>query len=167
MISHTLSTGRRFSRRLPLPALLLVLSFIHPTCTVHSEPRARKAEVENPRTKVVRLGAALIGLPYQYGGSDITGFDCSGFVHYVFHCHGVEVPRTAKKQGRAGRRVDLRKARAGDILVFKLKGGWHSGVLIDAKSFVHAPQTGTLVRRENLSRYWLARLRAVINVLDD
>ena len=161
------SASKRPFRWLPPPAFLLLLCVINQSCAVHSEPGAPKNGEKNVRDKVLHLGVALIDLPYQYGGSDITGFDCSGFVHYVFHCHGVEVPRTAKKQGRTGRRVDLRKARSGDILVFKLKGGWHSGILIDAKTFVHAPQTGTVVRRENLTHYWLARLRAVVDVLDD
>ena len=150
-----------------LSILLAAVCLALPSCGARHDPGTEPVRARNLRAGILRLGTALIGLPYQYGGSDITGFDCSGFVHYVFHCHGVEVPRTAKKQGQTGRKITLRKARPGDILVFKLKGGWHSGILTDPRAFVHAPQTGTVVRREDLTRYWVARLRAVVDVLDD
>jgi len=118
------------------------------------------------RAKIVTLTRALVGLRYRYGGGDIDGFDCSGLVHYVFHSFGLELPRTARAQGKMKGRVSAREARPGDILVFRFRSGWHSAVLIDKNRFVHAPGRGRKIGAEVLSRYWKRRLKAVINVID-
>jgi cell wall-associated NlpC family hydrolase len=133
------------------------------SCRVNREP----GSVWNLREKITRLSIDLIGIPYQYGGYDITGFDCSGFVYYVFSSFGIELPRTAKKQGKVKKKIPLKKARPADILVFKLKSGWHSGIYSGKHFFIHAPNQSDRVRREYLSQYWMARLKAVIRVIDD
>lgn len=152
--------------KLLLKSFLIFISFcllVSPGCVVKKEP----AKVFNLREKITRLCLDLIGVPYQYGGSDITGFDCSGFVHYVYDAFGISLPRTAKKQGKLKQRIKLKKARAGDIFVFKIKRGWHSGIYVGKKSFVHAPSTNGVVRKEILNSYWLSRLRVVIQVLEN
>lgn len=131
-------------------------------CRIKKEP----PEVSQLREKITRLSLDLIGIPYQYGGTDITGFDCSGFVHYVYDSFGVHLPRTAKEQGKLKNRITFNKVRKGDILVFILKPGWHSGIYVGNKYFVHAPNTSGVVRREPLNSYWLSRLRYVIQVLE-
>lgn len=131
------------------------------SCKVKKDP----PEVYNLRGKITKLSLDLIGIPYQYGGDDITGFDCSGFVHYVYDAFGISLPRTAKKQGKLKNRIKLKESRKGDIFVFKLKRGWHSGIFVGAKYFVHAPNISGVVRKENLNSYWLSRLKYVIQVL--
>jgi len=132
-------------------------------CTVKKEP----PKVFNLGEKITRLSLDLIGVPYQYGGTDITGFDCSGFVHYVYDAFGFNLPRTAKKQGKLKNKIKLNKAKKGDILVFKLKNGWHSGIYVGKKNFVHAPNISGVIRKEILNSYWLHRLRYVIQVLEN
>src|SRR3954467_9511842 len=70
-------------------------------------------------------GAALSlrGIPYRNGGSDPSGFDCSGFVWYVFGQHGVPMPRTVAEQFLAGADVDPRDLRAGDLVFFDTING--------------------------------------------
>lgn len=118
------------------------------------------------RSKVVTLARNLAGLPYHYGGGDIDGFDCSGLVHYVFHCFGIDVPRTARAQGRMNRRVANRLARPGDILAFRLQSGWHTAIMVAKGRFVHAPGRGKRIRFEELNSWWRRRLKAVIDVID-
>jgi peptidoglycan DL-endopeptidase CwlO len=111
-------------------------------------------------------GAALSlrGVPYRNGGSDPSGFDCSGFVWYVFDQHGVRVPRTVSEQFQAGTEVDPRDLRAGDLVFFDtLHNGvrqlaTHVGIVIGGDEFVHAPSTAGEVRVERLaSTYWAPR----------
>src|SRR3954468_20248384 len=107
-------------------------------------------------------GAALSlrGIPYRNGGSDPSGFDCSGFVWYVFGQHGVQVPRTVAEQFHAGTDVDPRDLRAGDLVFFDTinaarQFATHVGIAIGGDEFVHAPSSTGEVRVERLaSSYW-------------
>jgi cell wall-associated NlpC family hydrolase len=109
-------------------------------------------------------GAALAfrGAPYRNGGTDPSGFDCSGFVWYIFDQYGVRLPRTVSDQFRSGTEVDPKDLRAGDLVFFDtiFKGGvrqlaTHVGIVIGGDEFVHAPSSTGEVRVERLgSSYW-------------
>jgi cell wall-associated NlpC family hydrolase len=132
-------------------------------CKIKSEPE----KIWNLREKITQLAIDLVGIPYQLGGDDITGFDCSGFVFYVYSAFGLDIPRTAKKQGKLKQAVKFKNAKAGDILVFKLRKGWHSGIYIGDDEFIHAPNSFSSVKKENLNNYWKSRLRRVIQIIPD
>jgi cell wall-associated NlpC family hydrolase len=104
---------------------------------------------------------ALRGAPYRNGGADPTGFDCSGFVWYVFAQHGVQVPRTVTEQSRIGNHVDAADLRPGDLLFFATNGTrdtTHVAISIGGDEFVHAPSSAGQVRVERLgSSYWAPR----------
>ena len=102
------------------------------------------------------------GAPYRNGGSDPSGFDCSGFVWFVFAQHGIAVPRTVADQSRAGQRVSPSAAglNPGDLVFFNTKGRGptHVGIAIGGDEFVHAPSSQGEVRVERIgSPYWSAR----------
>ncbi len=132
-------------------------------CVVQWEP----GNVGNLRGKIVALTQSLAGLPYQYGGSDIEGFDCSGFVHYVYDCFGIQLPRTAKKQGKMKRQVRFSGARPGDIVVFKIKRSWHTGIFLSSRFFAHAPKRGERIRNEEFNSYWKKHFKWAVRVIDD
>ena len=144
-------------------AVVLVLLFSLFQCSFKSEPE----KVWHLRSKVVGLAISLIGFPYKYGGTDIQGFDCSGFVSYVYGCYGLSIPRTAKKQAKIKTRVATRHARPGDLVVFKLRSGWHTGILVGRDFFVHSPSQGGRVRKESLNEFWTSRLKRVVQVIQD
>jgi cell wall-associated NlpC family hydrolase len=103
---------------------------------------------------------SLRGRPYRDGGADPAGFDCSGFVYYVFSQHGVPVPRTVGEQFRAGRTVDPGTLEPGDLVFFTTTapGASHVGMSIGGDEFVHAPSHAGNVRVERLSGpYWAPR----------
>ena len=111
-------------------------------------------------------GSALLlrGTPYKNGGHGPGGFDCSGFVWYVFDQNGVHLPRTVAEQFRAGTDVDPSDVRAGDLVFFDTVNGpirqtaTHVGISIGGDEFVHAPSTAGEVRVERLgSSYWAPR----------
>jgi hypothetical protein len=102
---------------------------------------------------------ALRGVPYRNGGADPSGFDCSGFVWYVFTQHGFALPRTVPEQFRAGRPA-AEPLRAGDLVFFSTvaAGPTHVGIALGADAFVHAPSSTGVVRVERLSSpYWSSR----------
>ena len=99
-------------------------------------------------------------MPYRNGGADPSGFDCSGFVWYVFAQHGVMVPRTVTQQFEEGASVDPAQLAPGDLVFFRVAGQSvsHVGMAIGGDEFVHAPSSRGEVRVERLgSTYWASR----------
>jgi peptidoglycan DL-endopeptidase LytE len=115
---------------------------------------------ESESSGIVGTALALRGAPYRNGGSDPSGFDCSGFVWYVFSQHGIVVPRTVIEQFRAGQPVRGNQLQPGDLVFFETSGGpaSHVGVVVGGDEFVHAPSSRGEVRVERLAApYWARR----------
>ena len=112
---------------------------------------------------------SLRGAPYRDGGADPSGFDCSGFVRYVFGENGVQVPRTVGELWRAGRGVPAGTQLApGDLVFFSTvsPGASHVGIAIGGDEFVHAPSHTGQVRVERFSApYWATRFVGARRVL--
>ena len=103
---------------------------------------------------------SLRGAPYRNGGIDPNGFDCSGFVRYVYQQHGVPMPREVREQFRVGKKVDRGRLEPGDLVFFSTvaPGASHVGIVIGGDQFIHAPSERGVVRVENLSsQYWSTR----------
>jgi len=117
---------------------------------------------------VTSTALGLRGAPYRNGGSDPSGFDCSGFVRYVFSQHGVTVPRTVTDQYRAGQQVDQQQLEPGDLVFFTTvaPGASHVGIAIGGDEFVHAPSSTGEVRVERMSApYWATRFVGARRIL--
>lgn len=113
-----------------------------------------------PLPELVVTALKLRGTPYRWGGSDPSGFDCSGFVQWVFNAVGVRLPRETKDQFRAGDEIDLDEVVPGDLVFFNTenKGASHVGMVIGDGQFVHAPSSRGVVRVESYgSSYWRPR----------
>ncbi|HMG70495.1 MAG TPA: C40 family peptidase [Gemmatimonadaceae bacterium] len=104
--------------------------------------------------RVVMTAEQYIGTPYRYGGtSPRTGFDCSGFVQYVYDIQGVDLPRTSRQMAGAGIAVEpsTRSLKVGDLMLFS-QGGRISHVAIYAGNgrFIHSSSSGRGVRYDDL-----------------
>jgi hypothetical protein len=105
--------------------------------------------------RVVPTAERYLGTPYRYGGtSPITGFDCSGFVQYVFGRNNVKLPRTSRQQAKVGKAMPRRfKSLApGDLVMFAERGEPISHVAIYAghSRIIHASSSGGAVRYDDL-----------------
>lgn len=98
--------------------------------------------------KVVAFAQTLIGTPYNYACSaPSTGFDCSGFINYVFHHFNIEVPRSSVDFTNVGTEVVLEKTQPGDLILFtgtnsKVRSVGHIGLIVSNDtsgiSFIHS-----------------------------
>ena len=70
------------------------------------------------RDNIVNYGMELLGTPYVQSGTDKDGFDCSGFVYYVFKHFKIEVPRSSPQYENFGKEIPIDKLKKGDILIF-------------------------------------------------
>ncbi|MDQ0169780.1 MULTISPECIES: C40 family peptidase [Paenibacillus] len=82
----------------------------------------------------------MAGIPYKWGGTTMAGFDCSGFMRYLFDKYSIDLPRTSQQQAKAGTPVSKANLRTGDLVFFNTmgKGVSHAGVYIGDGQFAHA-----------------------------
>ena len=116
----------------------------------------------SPGRAIADFAMGFRGVPYRSGGTDPTGFDCSGLVQYVFGQYGVAVPRLVEQQYEFGDKIDPSDIKPGDLIFFNTKwwghGASHVAIFIGGESFVHAPNSTGVVRVETLnSSYWGSR----------
>jgi cell wall-associated NlpC family hydrolase len=116
---------------------------------------------DTPLPPIVGTAMSLRGAPYRNGGSDPSGFDCSGFVSYVFAQQGLALPRTVAELYDSGRAVTADSPAPGDLVFFSTvaPGATHVGIVVSADLFVHAPSSNGVVRVDRMSSpYWSSRL---------
>ena len=129
---HTVANPARFAGSVPL--------------SIDGRPKNEQASLGR---RAVRIAAGELGVPYRYGGSTPSGFDCSGLVAYVYGRLGVSLPHNAAAQYAFGRAVDRSHLRPGDLVFFHGLG--HVGVYIGHGRIIHAPQSGERVEIQSLA----------------
>ncbi|MDP4088290.1 MAG: NlpC/P60 family protein [Bacillota bacterium] len=110
---------------------------------------------------VVNYAMTFLGVPYEWGGDGPKTFDCSGFVRYVYaHC-GVYLPRTTYEQINAGTPVSRSDIQPGDLILFGTGTPHHVGMYVGNDCYIHAPQTGDVVKISLLTRTDILAIRRV------
>lgn len=99
---------------------------------------------------VVGYALSFQGVPYVYGGTSPSGFDCSGLVQYVFAAFGKQLPRTAGAQKAVCTLISESQLQPGDLVFW---GTGHVGIYIGGGNFVHAPTTGDHVKVTSMNYY--------------
>lgn len=112
-----------------------------------------------------------LGIRYRWGGTSRGGFDCSGFVQYVYKKNGVSLPRTSREMASSGRAVSRDNLKKGDLILFATRGGRgvsHVGMYIGNGKFIHASSGGGKVRTDSLSSsYYSRRIVTTRRVVSD
>jgi cell wall-associated NlpC family hydrolase len=127
--------------RLALQPIVLPVGFT-------SQPTAAKGEY------AVQVAERYLGVRYLWGGAaPDTGFDCSGFVKYVYAKLGIDLPHYAASQYAQTRHVSLSQLQAGDLVFFEPRadGPGHVGMYVGDGMFIEAPHTGDVVKLANLT----------------
>lgn len=134
---------------------------------------ARSANIEHPSldgnaNKILHTALSYRGVKYRFGGATPTGFDCSGFVMYVYNQHGIKLPRTADKQFEAGKPVKVKKdLKPGDLVFFETyeKGASHVGIYQGNNTFVHASSRRGITVSELSEAYFSKRYLGARRIL--
>ena len=127
---------------------------------------------------VVQFAETLLGVPYKYGSTvKEKGFDCSGFITYVFNHFNIEVPRVSKDFTYAGYAVPLDRSKPGDLILFTGTDttGWvvgHMGMITENVAgnvkFIHSASGRSIgVIISSMSKYFTTRFVKVIRVFDE
>lgn len=99
---------------------------------------------------VLDIAQQYLGVPYVWGGEDPSGFDCSGFVQYVFRQVGVDLPRVSGDQAQVGEPVaSLAEARPGDLVAFDAPVD-HIGIYAGGGKMIVAPKAGDVVKIQDI-----------------
>ena len=124
---------------------------------------AASADITDLRKALIAMAMKLRDTRYVRGGRDpSTGFDCSGFVRYVFaHAIGMQLPRNSASQFLAGLKVNRADMQPGDLVFFRTHGKRHIshvGIYISNGRFIHSPASGKSVEISSLNEgYWAKR----------
>ena len=109
--------------------------------------------VQQPiRERLVTAAKKYIGVPYVWGGTTPAGFDCSGFVQYVYKECGMSIPRVTYTQQAACTPVALSNLQPGD-LVFWGASAYHVGIYLGNGQYIHAPAPGQSVKIQSYYEY--------------
>jgi len=160
-----MAAASRACRHLPFAVALAALSSCSlmapraPRPTAVTTPAAAAEPQSQAGAAIAAAAAALIGTPYEFGGADLGGFDCSGLALYVYERAGIGIPRTAAEQQRAAQPVPLSELAPGDLVFFRMGGHRidHVGIYIGGGRFVHAPHQGVAVSSADLANGYYAR----------
>lgn len=154
-------------------------NFIQPRSTADSKPAgkpvtaAQALSIFRPKASsgsmrrsdadsLISSAMGFIGVAYRFGGTTPRGFDCSGFMQYVFQkTFAVNIPRTAAQQATVGSHVSRGNLQPGDMVFFKTQGPRrisHVGMYVGNDRFIHAPRTGKRIEITSLSnKYWSSK----------
>lgn len=148
----------------PAPRLAQSVLPADPSALLRQVAPSADEQITDLRKSLIDLAMALRHIRYVRGGRNpSTGFDCSGFVHYVFaHAIGLNLPANAASQFLAGLKVRRQDMQPGDLVFFRTAGRRgrisHVGIYLDNGRFIHSPSRGQTVRVDNLAdAYWARR----------
>lgn len=118
--------------------------------------------------EVVETGKKLIGVPYVLGGTTPRGFDCSGFLQYVFKQNGMTIPRLADEQYLLGKPAKLTELELGDLVFFNTYdvGVTHCGIYVGNGRFLHTSSSKGVRIDELSNSYWAPRFYGAKKIVE-
>jgi cell wall-associated NlpC family hydrolase len=125
-----------------------------PDAPLNPRQADRASDIGGVAGKITRLAQSFVGTPYVWGGTSPSGFDCSGFVQYVYRKVGINLPRVSFQQATAGPRVAIGKLQAGDLVAWdnstRNNGADHIAIYIGSGLIAEAPRPGVPLRVRKL-----------------
>jgi murein DD-endopeptidase / murein LD-carboxypeptidase len=153
--------------------IALICSLLFSNCAIKKNTNKHVATTDKTKSDLLQYAKTYIGTNYKYGGTlPNTGFDCSGYVQYVFTHFGFKVPRVSKDYANIGTAIQIADAKPEDIILFagsdgNLKTVQHMGIVIETTKnniqFIHSSSSkGVMI--SNLNSYFKPRLIKIIRL---
>jgi uncharacterized protein YfaT (DUF1175 family) len=130
-------------------------------CILVNKDTSAYTGLDSLRFLIVKNANKYLGVRYHYGQSNANGFDCSGFVRYVYGNCGYTLPHSSLAQYQMSKHVKAAKALPGDLVFFRTHGRHvsHVGIYLGDSTFIHSPSTGKTVSVDSLNAaYYKNRL---------
>jgi len=126
------------------------------------------ASNQDLRQEIVRTALHLKGVSYRWGGTTPAGFDCSGFVQYVYKVNGISIPRDADSQYYDGVKISTSELKPGDLVFFQTyeSGPSHVGIYIGDDRFIHAAYHGGIMIDSLNESYYAERYLGARSYID-
>lgn len=126
------------------------------TALAAREPETSRGYARPNARQIIDFGMKFIGVPYVFGGTSPHGFDCSGYVQYVFAKYGISLPRTADMQFAQGQSVSRNDLQPGDLVYFTTyePGASHEGIYIGDGRFLNAQSSRGVAIASLSNIYW-------------
>jgi cell wall-associated NlpC family hydrolase len=150
--ARQLALARRLTQRFDAQQQAQALSLAQTPIGASASVGGASVAPPSQYTGVVGIAMRYLGTPYVWGGSSPAGFDCSGFVAYVYAQVGVSLPHYTGAQWNMGVAVDRADLQPGDLVFFDGLG--HVGIYIGGGEFIHAPHTGDVVRISSMTGWY-------------
>ena len=127
-----------------------------------------EVNISEKRNSMITMAKKYMGTKYIEGGASPAGFDCSGFVMYIYKRFNIQLPRTCREQFKAGKEITVAEALPGDIVCFKTYKDIisHVGIYIGNSEFIHAAYKGKGIRIDSINDkyYWKEKFFAVVRI---
>lgn len=124
------------------------------------------------RGDIAQYAKQFLGTPYRYGGRDKKGFDCSGLTLYVMREFDIDLAATSRSQAKQGKRVNVSRARTGDLIFFKrskLGEVFHVAMVVensrDELQVIHSTSRGVVMEDIKNNSYWSPKINAARDVI--
>lgn len=132
-----------------------------PRADFSRHPKDDERSFTPAQSEVIKTARSLLGRPYRFGGTTPEGFDCSGFVGYVYRrAARLALPRETHELVHSGKPVSVAEIAPADLVYFKIEHQkpLHVGIYIGDGKFIHAPSARGHVNIQNLGEeYWRDR----------
>ena len=124
---------------------------------------------ENKLVTMLEKISSLFGIEYRWGGESRSGFDCSGFVQYIYRdAFDAHIPRTSAQLSEFGKKISPAGLRRGDLVFFRIKGGTidHVGIYLGWDLFAHASSRRGITMDNLNKKYYRKRFARAVRLLE-
>ena len=173
-----------FEKRLVKASIALSLLVFFTSCNILSQTFGPNGPIAEAKTKkkvsaemalrrdITEYAQDFVGTKYRSAGKSPSGFDCSGFVHYVMKEYDIEMASSSATQEKQGQKITKKDAQPGDLAFFRRsKAGrvFHVAMVLDNDdgdlTVIHSTSRGVVIDRLKASSYWRAKVMTLRNVV--